>query len=36
MTGIKEEQSKGVLTSSGDCARANSVCRDPRELWFNL
>lgn len=29
-------QSEGVLTSSGDCARASSVCRDPGMLWFNL
>lgn len=29
-------QSEGVLTSSGDCARASSVCRDPEMLWFNL
>lgn len=32
----KSRQSKGVLTSSGDCARASSVCRDPELLWFNL
>lgn len=34
--GIKEEQSEGLLTSSGDCARASSACKDPKLLWFNL
>lgn len=33
---MKEEQSKGLLTSSGDCARASSVCKDPKLFWFNL